>query len=310
MIEQWREECKNLSGSLTTNGPMPQQLIEKLLEENVSLKGKLSFEEVTFRKLGGLLDSVPGLDILAGLQKRTNADCLTLFRAIRYPTYKRMYDAVAQYGCSISNYEQERILEFYRNEDYGRKRKEIMSDQRFWTQPQERVVSGLPLFSLINDALQIHYSFRADTDMVAMAVVYIPYHLLESSKVKLIANAAIDLAYDNSERDFAVADFIRKEDHYQIDYAALRARGIDLHEIYSQGIPLTLKEAQALGIEQEFFLLDVYRIDDKKISALLDNAKLLKENAYFLHGFFGDQNVFARRRSKYLPNKCQRIRNA
>ena len=287
---------------------MPKRLIEKLLDENISLGQKLSFEEINFPKLNNVLDKIKGLNIIAGLQKMTKKDCLTVFRAVRFPTYKRMYEVLYKHGYSILNYEQERILEFYQDKIYLQKRKEIKNDPRFWTQPQERVVKGLPLFCLINDALQIHRAFRGKDDKVGIIAIYIPYKLLKNKKIKLIANAAIDLDYNNNDRDFEIIDFIKNGNSYQIDYDALFAKGIDLNEMYSRELPLNFKQMEKAKISFDFFLLNIYKVaDSPKINGLFNNTKVLKNNKYFLHGFFGDQNIFGRGKTKYLPHRCQKI---
>jgi hypothetical protein len=51
----------------------------------------------------------------------------------------------------------------------------------------------------------------------------------------------------------------------------------------------------------------VHRVNDSALNALMGDTQTLKDNAYFLHGFFGDQNIFARRRTKYVPSRCRRI---
>lgn len=308
MINKWKKELNKPSGNLTTNQVMPEHLIEKLLEEDESLENKLKFEEINFPKLGKLLDDIKGLNILAGLQKYTRDGCVTLFRAARFPTYKRMYEAVYEKGYAISNYEQERILELYKDQEYLNKREQIMKDPLFWTQPQERVVHGLPLFCLVNDALQIHRAYRAEQDKVVMIAIHIPHELLESEKIKLIANPAIDLDYSNTEREFEIKDFTKANGTYEIDFAALRARGIDLQEMYTRDLPWELEEAEKLGINQDFFLLEIFRIsDNSKIEKLRQDTEILKQNRYFLHGLFGDQNIFGRRTSEYLPGKCYKI---
>ncbi len=309
MIEKWKKQLKELSGNLTTNHPMPQRLIDKLLEEDSSLKDKLVFEEVNFPKLDNGIFELQGLDILAGLQKLQKSDCVTLFRAMRMPTYKRIYNMVYEHGCSFSNFEQDRILDLYHEPDYLTKREEIKKDARFWTQPQERVVHGLPVFALINDTLQIHRAYRGQEDQIAIAVIHIPYTLINSEKIQLMANAAIDLDYHNDDRDFPIKDFVKEDNYYRINYGALRTRGIELHEMYTRDLPMDIKSAQELGIEQEFYLLDVYKVDETQVKSLrleLDN-QILKEHEFFLHGFFGDQNIFGRRSSEYLPSKCYRI---
>lgn len=311
-MEEWRKQLKELSENLTTNGPMPEHLAAKLLEEDESLKEEMSFDEVSFPQLEGKLGAIQGMDILSGLQTKTRKEgCLTLFRAVRFPTYKRMHGLVYGGGYVVSNYEQERILEFYQGEDYVQKRTEIQSDERFWTQPQERVVNGLPLFALVNDALQIHRAYRGLDDRMAIIAVHIPHALFESGRIKLIANTAIDLAYTNDDRDFEIRDYWKEDGVYEIDYEALRARGIDLHEMYTRDLPLDPSQADSLGITQDYFLLNIYRITEQgPIKELFNDTALLKKNKYFLHGFFGDHNVFGRRKAYYLPYKCQRITQA
>ncbi len=309
MIDVWKDKLKKLSGNLTTNEYMSDKIRDLLLEENDVLKNKLFFEDTSFPKLSGILNEIEGLDILAGLQRINNEGCLTVYRAVRFPTHKRIYEMIYEKGCAIPNYEQERILELYQDKKYSSKREEIQKNRNFWTQPQERVVHGLPVFILANDALQIHRAFRNTKDKVAMITIHIPHELIKNKKVKLIANAAVDLDYDNCERDFEIKDFVWRGKIFNIDYNSLRARGIDLHEMYLQNLPWTKKECKKLGIEQEFFMLDIYEIKDKgKIKKLFEDSEVLKENKFFLHGFFGDQNIFARREAKYLPYKCQRIK--
>jgi len=308
MLNQWEKQLNKLSGNLTTNGKMPSHIIKKLLDENESLKANLSFKNVKFPKLNNDLGQIEGLDILSGLQKLNKKDCLTLFRAVRFPTNKRIYEMVSKSGYAISNYEQERILDFYQNKNYIETRNKINRDYRFQTQPQERVVHGLPLFCLANDALQIHRAFRGNRDKTIIVAIYIPHQLFESKKVKLVSNTAIDFNYENKRRDFLIKDFYKENGFYEIDFKALRARGIDLHEMYTKDLPLDIQGAKKLGIDQEFFLLDIYETqNDKKIKALFENTKILKQNDYFLHGFFGDQNIFGRRETTYLPYGCQKI---
>lgn len=307
-IDIWRKELGKFSGNFTTNEYMPNNLKRKLLEENLLCKEKLSFKDVNFPKLEKDLNTIKGLHILAGFQKIKKKGCVTVFRSIRFPTYKRICEMISAFGCAVPNYEQERILELYKDRKYISRREKIKQHRNFWTQPQERVVDGLPVFSLVNDALQIHRAWRGEKDRVAMIVIHIPYELVKNNKLKLIANAAIDLDYGNTKRDCEIKDFVQKNRVWNFDFESLRSRGIDLHEMYLKNFPWTLEECDNLCIEQDFFLLDIYEIRDKrKIRGLFNNSKILRENRYFLHGFFGDQNIFGRRPTKYLPYKCQRI---
>ena len=309
MVESWRKQLAEPSGNLTTNAEMPAHIVEKLLEEDDSLRDAMDFEEIQYPKLGGRLDQIKGLEFIAGLQNTIRKDCMTLFRAVRFPTFTRLYEMVHEHGCSISNYEQERITTLYAGTDYIEKREALKRDAVFQTQPQERVVPGVPLFVLANDALQIHHAYRGMEDMVAICAVHIPEKLIESHEVKLTANTAIDLNHDSYERDFEIRDFHRKDQKLEIDFGALRARGIDLHEMYTRDLPLGIKAMERKGIENDFFLLNISKItDETRMNDLFSDTDLLKKNEYFLHGFFGDQNIFGRRRSQYLPTKCQFVK--
>lgn len=114
--------------------------------------------------------------------------------------------------------------------------------------------------------------------------------------------------YDNCERDFRINDFQKKDNSYAPDYKALRVRGIDLHEMYFKNLPFDLEGHKLLGIEQRFFLVDIYRIDlhNSRIRNL--SIEVLKEHEYFLHGIFGDQNIFGRGVTRHLPFQCHEVR--
>ena len=85
-------------------------------------------------------------------------------------------------------------------------------------------------------------------------------------------------------------------------------RSIDLQGMYTNDLPWHIDRAEELGITQDFFLLGIYKIKDiSKINKLKKETELLKNNRYFLHGFFGNQNIFGRRVSEYLPYKCSKM---
>lgn len=308
MLKIWNKTLDELSGNLTTNEYMPKKLKSILLDENLSLKDKVSFEELKFKPLSGILNEIKGLNILSSLQNLKQKNCLTVFRAIRFPTYKRIYQMVYEQGYAVANYEQERILELYKNRKYIEKRKKIQKDKNFWTQPQERVVHGLPIFNLVNDALQIHYAFRNQTDKLAIVAMYIPYQLLQNKKVKLIANSAIDLDFDSEERNVEIQDYILKNEVVEINQEPLIARGVDLQEMYAKNLPWNINDCEKLKIKQDFFILDIYEITNQnKVKKLFKDTNTLIKNKDFLHGFFGDQNIFGRRSTRYLPSRCFKV---
>lgn len=309
-LSRWKKDIRSSSENLTTNARMPAHIQKRLLQEDVSARRLLVFDDVHFSPLQGWSKQIKGLAILSGLQKFHKKGCLTVYRAIRFPTYTRLFEMVSEKGFAVPNYEQERILELYKNPSFIKQRKFIKKKKWFWTMPQERVVNGLPVFSLVNDAIQIHRAFRSVKDRVALVVMHIPHTLFKKKQVQLIANAAIDLDYDDGSRDVPIQDFAVKKDRVEIRYDALRARGVDLHEMYAQGLAWTIQEANQQGIEQQYFLLDIYRIQErtkKLLKRLKADTKTLLRYQYFLHGIFGDQNIFGRRDATYLPLRCRRV---
>jgi len=310
MMRKWKRTTKGLSGNLTTNNYLPENIRIKLLKEDADLIKRLDFEDISFPYPCKELTGIEGMNILSGLQKKSQKGYLTVFRAIRFPTTQRICETIYEKGLSMSNYEQERILALYKDKEYNSAREKIRRNKTFWIQPQERVVHGLPVFSLVNDALQIHHAYKNDIDKTLMIVAYIPYELIKNKTISLVANTAIDFDYDNSERDYEITDFLIKNGHYTIDYKALRAKGIDLHEMYIKNLPSTLEEHNKLGMKQEFYLLNTYAINPKeeRIKKIRSNSRILKENEYFLHGFFGDNNIFGRRPTKYMPFRCQEVK--
>jgi hypothetical protein len=208
----------------------------------------------------------------------------------------------------MPNYEQERILQLYGCSKYLEKRETLKRDSNFWTQPQERVITGVPVFNLVNDALQIHKAYRGERDRVLIIGIHIPHNLIMGGDLELIANTAIDLDYHNDARDYRITDFKKREGCMVIDYGALRVRGIDLHEMYIKGLPFDLDGHKLLGIEQKFFLSDIYSVDIKNPQFQNLGTDVLKNHEYFLHGLFGDQNVFGRGVTKYLPSRCYEVK--
>ncbi|MFC2136437.1 hypothetical protein ACFLTH_17620 [Bacteroidota bacterium] len=306
MLSKWEKSTREYSGNLTTNEYLPPEIKRKLLNENLGLVNELEYEEMLFPPLCQELDDIKGMDILSGLQKVEKEENLTVYRAIRFPTVYRTWKTVSELGLSMPNYEQERILQLYGEYDYVAKRNETKKDPNFWTQPQERVVNGVPVFCLVNDALQIHRAYRSERDRVLMVAIHVPKEVVKSTS--LVANTAIDLDYTNSERDFKIKDFKERDGSMFVDYRALRVRGIDLHEMYFNGLPFDLGGHKQLGIEQRFFLLDIYRIDPKDSRVKDLSSEVLKEHEYFLHGIFGDQNIFGRGVTRYLPFQCHEVR--
>ncbi|MBW2967086.1 hypothetical protein KY362_01225 [Candidatus Woesearchaeota archaeon] len=291
MIKDWAANMLRPSGNLTTNDSVPDHLMQRLLQEDDSLLEELVLEEMDCR----------GLEVLKELQGLSSQGCVTFYRAVRFPTVKRIHETVTHYGMSMSNYEQDRILYMYLDTAYEAKRRGAMRDSRLLV-PQERVVEGLPVFGLVNDALQIHRAYRSAEDRVLMVAAHVPKYLIDG-KLRLVANTAIDLHYSDNTRDVDIVRFKGGK----IDYAHYRALGVDVHEMYLQGGGFNIEEHSSFGITQRFFLIDTKRIDSVELARIRSEPGL-KEREWYMHGFFGDQNVFGRRPSEHVPVTCREVR--
>jgi hypothetical protein len=314
MIEIWKRTMNCNSYNLTSNAPLPQHIRAQLLHENKKLENDLVFTEKIFPTTSIELDRIveydaPYFNILAGLQSEKKADNLTFFRAIRFPTINRIWPTVVGYGMSMSNKEQERLRWLYTSPEYINERSNIQANSNFWIQPQERIVDGLPIFVMANDALQIHHAYKGRIDKTLLVVAHIPFDIIKNKQLTLVANSAIDINCNSPENDVEITDFINRNNSPRIDYNSLHSKGIYLHELYIKGLPLALHEHQKLGIDQKFYLLETHsiNINESPFTDLFKNTELMNKNQYFLHGFFGDHNVFGRRPAKYLPHHCEEV---
>lgn len=302
----WKSTSYEKTRTLTTNAPMPKEIYRKLFSTKKMNYPTPVFKQSNFPKLDKPLSNIRGMTILSGLQKIHKNYCITLFRTIRFPTLSRLYETIHVHGLSESNYEQERILGIYADRNYIAIRKKIRNDSRFYTQPQERVVSGLPIFYLANDALQIHSSYRNNIDKVLFVVSHIPKRLFDKKAIELYSNVPIDLNYSDMINDVIITDFNGGKNP-KINISNLQIKGVNPYELYLKKLPLNLIEQQKLGISFRFFILDLYRINPTNLKGISQNVNILKKYGYFLKGFFGDYNTFGRTPAKYLPFGCYEV---
>ncbi|MFH1770164.1 MAG: hypothetical protein ABH828_01265 [archaeon] len=311
----WTEESSKLSGNLTSNSSLPKDISDRLFSDDNF--DKKYFKSITSQKIEPLkfnneLNYITGLDILAELQNLSKPNNLTLFRAIRFPTPKRLSELVNEKGFSQENYEQERLQRLYSDKEYLLLREQIKNNALFNFQPQERIVEGLPAFSLVNDAIQIHRAYRSNVDRVAIAVGFFPKELFEEGIFELYANTAIDFERQNDSRDFKITDFKQgPKGSTIIDYSSLRVRGIDVFETFLRKAPTNMSDMNKLGVKQSFYVLDIYNAKNYNVNfdSISQNSKLLKENEWFLHGFLGDHSLLGRDKAKYIPFNCYEIKS-
>lgn len=298
------------SGTYTTNWYFPSHIRDQLFKNNTA-----EYIDTFTLKLQNFESVEPplikGMDVLKGLQEQKKEDNLTLYRAIRFPTAKRIWETINEKGLCTNNYEQERILELYQDKNYQETRERIKKDKRFWSQPQERVVDGLPVFGLVNDAIQIHSGYRNIYDTTLLITAHIPKELFTNNILELHTNPAITTNYtdESSDRRIMPQQLIKKNGNITIDYQAMRASGIDVYEMYLKGLPEGKMATEELGIALDFHYLSIRKVDEKQKQELRKNYKTLKQNEHFLHGFFGEQAMYGRNTSKYVPMLCYKVIN-
>jgi len=195
-----------------------------------------------------------------------------------------------------------------------KKRASLLNDPLFSFLPQERIVPGLPVFFNVNDAIHIHRAYRNDNDLIGIIVAFIPINLIKSDQIEFFSNYALVQNYSDSHGDKKITYFKQLKHNGQFIpyYSALNWEGNLVYEAYSKGIPLNIEESTKLGIEQKFFLLDIYKPDintnEKKINDIDLTNELQESSLYFLYGFWGDDNIFMRRPSEYLPKTCYEVK--
>jgi len=313
LINNWYSAAKIPSGNYTSNLPMPDAIINKLLKNEIKtndLKESLITESIKLHQLTYPVSKYCGFQILAYLQNLYLPNCLTVYRAIRFPTPNRINEMVKVSGLSTINFEHERLLSIYEDSDYKLKREQLLKDPAFSFQPQERIVQGLPVFLNVNDAVQIHRPFRlSNKDYIAIAVSFIPYDLLSSDKIQMFSNQALVQNYFDNQGD-------RKITHYKFDpllrvkpsFSLLRLEGIQLYESYLVGFPHKIEDCIGLDISTKFYLLEIENIssknDDESLKDIKIDKNIMGDHSYFLYGFWGDDNIFLRRPSEYLATKC------
>lgn len=315
-INIWTEVATKPSGNYASNLPLDKSLLVKLMENHISdeyFKKKIEIKSINFPRLENNLNKVTGLNILSGLHQLYKKDCLTVFRAIRFPTPRRIIKMVEERGISMLNYEHDRLLKIYKDPQYIKKREDLITDPLFAFIPQERIVPGLPVFFNVNDAVHIHRAYRNENDLIGISVAFIPYDLIKTDRVEIFSNYALVQNYSDSEGDKKITYF-KKLNHngqYIPFYNALNWEGNLVYEAYSRGIPENINDSISMGIEQRFFLMDIYKpeIDVKKksINGYDLSNELIDNNLYFLYGFWGDDNIFMRRPSEYLPKTCYEV---
>ncbi len=314
-IKTWGKSASEPSGNHASNLPLDTELLSILMENHVSMdsfNNSLLFKEVKFSKIELNSTHIVGLNILSGLQNLNKSDCVSVFRAIRYPTPKRILKIMLDSGISTINYEHQRLLKIYEDKEYKLKRDQLKIDPRFSFQPQERIVPGLPIFFNVNDAIHIHRAYRSENDLIVVAVAFIPYNQIKNDSIEIFSNYALVQNYSDLDGDKKINHFRKLNNGRVVPfYKALNLEGNLVYETYCTGIPQSLNDCKINGIEQRFFLIELYKpkIDSKQktINGVSFSNDLVSNDSYFLYGFWGDDNIFMRRPSEYLPKTIHEI---
>ena len=316
-IDIWQKVATQPSGNYASNLPLDVDLLEKLMENHISdeyFNEQISLTLTKFPKHDNTLSQVDGLDILAGIQGFYKKDCVTVYRAIRFPTPRRILKMAKERGISMLNFEHERLLRIYEDPTYIKKREEIKMDPKFSFLPQERIVPGLPIFFSVNDAIHIHRAYRSENDIIGLSVAFIPYDLIKKDKIEIFSNYALVQDCYDSDGDKKLHYFKQLGSTKQFIpfYKALNMEGNMVYETYCKGVPEQLNDCSNLGIEQKHYLLEIYKpkidIKQKKINNIDLSGNIFEQNPYFLYGFWGDDNIFMRRPSEYLPKTCYEVK--
>lgn len=313
--ENWNKMTAEPSGNYTSNLPLDKDLKDVLLDEKISeetFNKEIKVGQTKFDSLSENIDKIKGLNILAGLQNLHKPKCITVYRAIRFPTKTRIVSILKERGISTLNYEHERLMRIYNDDNYKKKRNTLKKDPRFSFQPQERVVPGLPVFFNVNDAVHIHRAYRGNDDIIGIVAAYIPYNLIQQNVIEIFSNHAIVENYSDDFGDKKINHY-RQSSNKRIQpfYKALDIEGNQIYETYCNGIPESLNKCSAMGIEVTCFLLELYRpkvnANKKCINGIDISDELNKYKLPFLYGFWGDDNIFMRRTSEFLPKTCYEI---
>lgn len=313
--DKWNKMTAKPSGNYTSNLPLDLDLKNLLLQKDINqtfFNKSITLNPLVFKPLSEKLNTIQGLNILSGLQELYMPNCITVYRAIRFPTKKRIYSMLNNDGISTLNYEHDRLMRIYEDEDYKRKRNALKKDPRFSFQPQERIVPGLPVFFNINDAIHIHRSYRDTNDIIGIVTAFIPYNLIKQNCVEIYSNDAIVENYSDAFGDKKINHFKQNSnEEYLPFYKALGIEGNQIYETYCKGIPEQINECDTLNIKFRYFLLELYKpkidIWEKSINGVNLSEEIVKYKLPFLYGFWGDDNIFMRRSSEFLPKKCHEV---
>lgn len=311
----WSRMTTEPSGNYTSNLPLDKDLKNLLLKEeidDVSFNKLIKLKTLGFKSISDKINAIKGLNILSGLQELQKPNCVTVYRAIRFPTKDRIVSMVNNDGISTLNYEHQRLMRIYEAEDYKKKRTALKNDPRFSFQPQERVVPGLPIFFNVNDAVHIHRAYRGNNDIIVIVTAFIPYNLIQQNSIEIFSNDAIVENYSDAFGDKKINHFKQNSNGAFIPfYRALSMQGNQIYETYCKGIPQKIEECKDVNIEFKYFLLDLYKpkidIHNKSINGINISDEIVKYKLPFLYGFWGDDNIFMRRASEFLPKKCYEI---
>ncbi len=313
--DNWSQMTTKPSGNYTSNLPLDEDLRELLLNEKINedtFNKQIQINQLEFEPLSEKINIIQGLNILAGLQDMHKSNCVTVFRAIRFPTKARIVSMLDDRGISTLNYEHERLIRIYEDSDYKKKRDTLKKDPRFSFQPQERVVPGLPVFFNINDAVHIHRAYRGDHDIIGIVAAFIPNHLIQQNTIDFFSNDAIVENYSDDYGDKKINYYKQSSNGRVLPfYRALGIEGNQIYETFCKGIPESVEACRDIKIEFKYFLLELYKPEinvlEKHINGVDLSDELTKYRLPFLYGFWGDDNIFMRRASEFLPKTCYEI---
>lgn len=308
----WIYRAEKEAETLTSKAPLNPKAIELLFSDEHYYQDFNGSLEVTKIAPFGSDNNIVlnGLKILKYLQELQISNTLKLFRAIRYPTPSRIYNSLYKYGPCLSNYEQERIFNLYSNEKYITQRSLIAKNSHFCFLPQERIVKGLPIFFIANDAIQIHNSLRSKKDLLLLTVLFIPKKFIENKEFKIFLNMPIEEDYQNDRRDIELNQYIIDDQMMSENLTLLSNKGIDLFEAYIKNLPYTLQGLCLKELKIKFYLLKISHIVVEPINSKINELIIGDEenSQLYMKGFWGENSITSRKPSNFLPEDCYELR--
>lgn len=307
LTPRWRVIAAQPACTNFSKVPLPQSDRERLLYpgcNDANFLAEIELHDISTASAGQELDhslqDIAGISHLAFLQRLEfpiNEHYVVLYRSTRFPTAERIRD-VAEKGI-INNAGQGRLRSLYKSPAYLAERDNVLQSPHLAAaiMPQERIVSGVPVFFSVLDALGVHGEFRdSDADQVIISAIAIPKRLLDDG-LQLIYNPPVVKDHDDDSHDLPINKF--RQFGHSMDRNCLAYRvypdsgyyrqvfGLQLYEAYLKNLPRDGSHIKEIGVQMIHFLVDLYGIN----LIVAPDRNVIQINGRDLHG----QDIYSHR---------------